>query len=149
MIYVILADTYYSNPGYGTSEINSDIDKAYEFWTQVVVDQNPRIPFHEKGDLRNLANAAYSNCKTLWPFWDDESETLCFWSYLRDWADQYTTDADILAILEIAQDTSADVADPPDSIPNQIDDIISGEQKIQIPWWIYAGMGLAVYGVLK
>ena len=68
MISVILADTYYSNPGYGTSEINSDIDKAYEFWTQVVVDQNPRIPFHEKGDLRNLANAAYSNCKTLCPF---------------------------------------------------------------------------------
>lgn len=54
MIATLLADKYYSNPGYGTSELNSNIDSAYDFWINWVVDPNPRIDALTKAVLRGM-----------------------------------------------------------------------------------------------
>jgi hypothetical protein len=149
MIATLLADKYYSNPGYGTSELNSNIDSAYDFWINTVVDRNPRLDDLTKAVLRGMGQEGYSNCKTLWPFWDDEQEASCFWSYLRANISSATNDPDLLAILTSAEDASADVADPPDSIINQAGRIASGEDTLQIPWWLYAAAALSIYKFIK
>ena len=54
-----------------------------------------------------------------------------------------TNDQGILAVLDIAQEGSRDVADPPDSILNQGEDIVTGKQPIKLPTLAWVGLGFA------
>ena len=129
---IILAGTYYDSQ-YGVSEINSDIDKALDWWSSYVIELNPRLTPQQKTALQAMAAEARSSCYTWYNPFDSESETLCFWQYLRNNVPSITTDSDIMAILGNVAEVSQDVTDPPDSMTNQLGRLLSGDDTVDVP----------------
>ena len=130
-------------------------ERAHEWFVETVITPNPRLTESEKTALTQVANDCYDSSTAGW--WGDplglfehgQDDAAQYFNCLRNSIQSVTMDTQILAILDIATDASLDVADPPDSMLNQTSDIITGKDSIDIPWWVYAGAGLAIFAVLR
>ena len=132
-----------------TTEFFSNPERAHEWFVETVVVPNPRLSTAEKNELIALADGCYEFSTT--PPWTDplglfehgEDDAAEYFNCLRNSILSVTNDQGILAVLDIAQEGSRDVADPPDSILNQGEDIVTGKQPIKLPTWAWVGLGFA------
>jgi len=133
---------------YAVSTFFSSAESAREFFEDRVVELNPRLSPIQKQALMDASQQCYDDSKTWIPF-DSDSEALSYWQCLQRVVPGYINDPDIFGVLDIAVQGSAEVIDRPDSISSQLEDVVSGEQAIKIPWWLYAAGALLLIKVMK
>ena len=133
---------------YAVSTFFSSAEAARAFFDERVVELNPRLSPLQKQALLDASAQCFDDSKTWIPF-DSESEALAYWQCLQRVVPGYINDPGIFGVLDIAVQGSSDVVARPDSIPSQLEDVVSGEQDIKIPWWLYAAAGLLLIKVMR
>ena len=109
---------------------------------------NPRLSDLQKSALVSASEQCFDDSKT-WIPWDSDSEALAYWQCLQRVVPGYINDPDIFGVLDIAVQGSEEVVDRPDSISSQLEDVVSGEQDIKLPWWLYAAGALLLIKVMQ
>tara|TARA_R100000963_G_C4636287_1_gene100347 strand:+ start:321 stop:776 length:456 start_codon:yes stop_codon:yes gene_type:complete len=133
---------------YATTTFFGSAEAAKDFFEQRVIALNPRLSELQKSALVSASEQCFEDSKTWIPF-DSESEALAYWQCLQRVVPGYINDPAIFSVLDIAVQGSEEVVEPPDSIPSQLEDVVSGEQEIKLPWWLYAAGALLLIKVLK
>lgn len=133
---------------YAVSTFFSTPEEARQFFDERVIGLNPRLSDLQKSALLDASSDCFEASKTWIPF-DGESEALSYWQCLQEVVPGYIHDPDIFGILDIAVQGAEDVEERPDSIPSQLEDVVSGEQDIKLPWWLYAAGALLIIKMVR